>query len=165
MGALATLYTYEGQYDKTLHIYLRLKRPEAFSLIEKYSLFGSVQDKVALLMDFDQKRAISLFVKNTHSIPVAQVMQQLQGQSALQHAYLHALFLEDSQQGTDFNIRRVELYAQHDRDGLMPFLRQSIYPLEKAYEVCCISLSLSLSMCVSGVLIFFIFFFCLSLLW
>lgn len=86
-------YTYDQQFDKTLHIYLRLKRPHAFDLIGtypyprtpphahgradelrlpsgKYNLFHAIQDKVLLLIECDQDRAIKLFVDNVDKVPV-----------------------------------------------------------------------------------------------
>jgi hypothetical protein len=63
-------YTYDQQYDKTLDIYLRLRRGSAFDLIEQKDLFYAVQDKVLLLMNYDIDRAVQLLVNNTNRVPV-----------------------------------------------------------------------------------------------
>ncbi len=63
-------YTYDKQYDKTLHIYLRLRRGNAFDLIQEHNLFDSIRDKVALLMTYDQEKAVQLLVSNTDRVPV-----------------------------------------------------------------------------------------------
>ena len=38
MDALAKLYAYNGEYEHTLHIYLRLQRGDAFGLIAQVLL-------------------------------------------------------------------------------------------------------------------------------
>jgi tetratricopeptide (TPR) repeat protein len=135
MDALATLFTYDKQFDKTLHIYLRLKRATAFQLIDKHNLFHAIQDKVKLLLECNEEQAIKLLVEHVDKIPVRTVVQQLMDQPRLLHAYLHNLFVKDPHAGEEFNLLRIELYAKFDYRQLKPFLIHSIYPLEKAYKV------------------------------
>jgi len=73
------------QPAKALPYFLRLRRPDVFSLIREYNLFAAVQDQALLLVDFDRERkageddtkveghgsAIQLLVDHTHSIPVS----------------------------------------------------------------------------------------------
>jgi hypothetical protein len=47
-------YAYSGQPDKALEYNLRLRRPNVFNLIRDHGLFSAIQDKVLLLMEFDQ---------------------------------------------------------------------------------------------------------------
>ncbi|CAI2161428.1 16876_t:CDS:10 [Funneliformis geosporum] len=54
MECLAELYAYNHQPDKALEYNLRLLRPNVFDLIREYNLFSAVQDKVLLLMEFDE---------------------------------------------------------------------------------------------------------------
>ncbi|GES86213.1 vacuolar assembling protein VPS41 [Rhizophagus clarus] len=54
MECLAELYAYSGQPDKALEYSLRLRRPNVFELIREHSLFSAIEDKVLLLMEFDQ---------------------------------------------------------------------------------------------------------------
>jgi vacuolar protein sorting-associated protein 41 len=74
MDALATLYTYDKQYDKTLEILLQLKRGNAFELIRQHNLYDAVHDKVVLLMDFDREKAVEMLVMNADKIPISQVI-------------------------------------------------------------------------------------------
>lgn len=137
MDALALLYTYDRQYDQTLHIYLRLRRRDVFELIQKHDLFDSIQDKVLLLLQVDQAEAIRLLVANVHRVPMQQVVAQLREHPPLLHQYLHAVFVKDARLGEAFHELQVELYAEYDRKNLLPFLHQSTaYPLEKAYRIC-----------------------------
>eukprot|EP01119_Soliformovum_irregulare_P019120 TRINITY_DN5998_c0_g1_i1.p1 TRINITY_DN5998_c0_g1~~TRINITY_DN5998_c0_g1_i1.p1 ORF type:complete len:882 (+),score=254.78 TRINITY_DN5998_c0_g1_i1:60-2705(+) len=137
MDALAKLYTFDKQFDKTLEIYLRLKRGNAFDLIKEHDLFDSVRDKVALLMKYDAGKATSLLINHLDRIPIEQVVDQLKSEPKLLHLYLHTLFIKDPQAGRDFHELQVTLYADYDYKLLLPFLRQSnYYPLEKAYKAC-----------------------------
>jgi hypothetical protein len=61
---------YERQYDRALNIYFRLRRPDVFEFIQDHNLFSSVQDKVSLLLEFDEKRALELLINNTEQIMV-----------------------------------------------------------------------------------------------
>lgn len=54
MYLLKRRYAYNHEPDKALEYNLRLRRPNVFDLIRDYNLFSAVQDKVVLLMDFDQ---------------------------------------------------------------------------------------------------------------
>lgn len=79
-------YTYNNQPDKAIEYNLRLRRPNAFELIQEYNMFDAVKDKAVLLMEFDQHLlekegetkskpskmpAVQLLVKNTDAIPVS----------------------------------------------------------------------------------------------
>ncbi|CAG8508593.1 12818_t:CDS:10 [Ambispora leptoticha] len=54
MECLAELYTFNREPDKALEYSLRLRRPNVFDLIRDYGLFSSIEDKIVLLMEFDQ---------------------------------------------------------------------------------------------------------------
>jgi len=137
MDALAKLYTFDKQFDKTLHIYLRLKRGNPFELIEKYNLFDSIRDKVALLMQYDKDKAVQMLINNIDRISIEQVVSQLKDEPRLLHEYLHNLFVKDAHAGKDYHELQVTMYADYDYKYLSSFLRQSnYYPLEKAYKVC-----------------------------
>lgn len=84
-SALAELYTYAGQFDKALHIYLRLKRGNPFQLIEKHKLFTNIRDNVLLLIRFDATQAIDLLIQHVNAIPVASVVEQLRKERPLLH--------------------------------------------------------------------------------
>ncbi|ELR10906.1 7fold repeat in clathrin and VPS proteins repeat-containing protein [Acanthamoeba castellanii str. Neff] len=105
------------------------------NLITTYNLFHAIQDKVLLLIECDQDRAIKLFVDNVDKVPVKTVVQQLNDTPRIQHAYLHALFTKDPHLGEEYTLLQLKHYAEYDYKQLKPFLIQTIYPLEKAYKI------------------------------
>ncbi|KAI8139914.1 hypothetical protein BJV82DRAFT_625472 [Fennellomyces sp. T-0311] len=161
LECLADLYTYNNQPDKAIEYNLRLRRPNAFELIQEYNMFDAVKDKAVLLMEFDQhlleseekkrqeggspksikKRtqmpAVQMLVKNTEAIPPNKVVRQLRSHRRFLHIYLDALFDRDRHIGYEFHDMQIELYADYDYPKLLDFLRASHYvSLEKAYNVC-----------------------------
>jgi hypothetical protein len=135
-NALAELYTFAGQFDKSLHIYLRLKRGNPFQLIEKYKLFSNIRDKVELLIGFDAGRAVDLLLNHTAEISVASVVEQLKESRMLQHQYLDALWRRNPNAGVEFHELQISLYADFDYPRLMSFLRTAKTQPEVALEVC-----------------------------
>ncbi|KAI8073983.1 hypothetical protein BC940DRAFT_363920 [Gongronella butleri] len=156
LESLADLYTFNDQPEKAIEYNLRLRRPNAFDLIQEYDMFDAVKDKAVLLMEFDQHLlakakkedpahvakpaampAVQMLVKNTEAMPIAKVVQQLRGHRQFLHIYLDALFDRDAHLGFEFHDIQVELYAEYDYNKLLDFLRTSNYiSLEKAYRVC-----------------------------
>ncbi len=141
---LAILYGNDKQFDKALAIYLKLGHGDVFGLIEKHNLFHSIQDKIALLMNFDNKKAIELLIRNASKISPKVVLDQLKSSSGggggagagvganvggtgvstvssgrLQYEYLDALTTLDPHAAKDFGKLQVELTAEHNRDKLM----------------------------------------------
>ncbi|CAG8773162.1 2961_t:CDS:2, partial [Racocetra persica] len=159
-------YAYNREPEKALEYNLRLRRPGVFELIRTYNLFSAVQDKVILLLDFDQHLmseaqkenetkdkpnymlgvsqvkaknmpAVQLLIENTDSVPISHVVSQLRSHRHYLHIYLDALFTRDHHMGFEFHDLQVELYAEYDYQRLIDFLRASnYYHLEKAYEIC-----------------------------
>ncbi|KAI9281912.1 hypothetical protein BY458DRAFT_468772 [Sporodiniella umbellata] len=152
LECLADLYTYNNQLDKAIEYNLRLRRPNAFQLIEEYNMFDAVKDKALLMMELDQDLlkkeedsemtptkmpAVQLLVKNTDAIPPEKVVKQLGRHRQFLHIYLDALFNRDRHLGYQFHDTQVELYAEYDRPKLLDFLRASHYiSLDKAYKKC-----------------------------
>ena len=64
-------YLYDNQYDKTLEIYLSIRKGDVFGLIHKHDLFSVVENQVLPLMKFDESEAIRLLINNTDRIPVS----------------------------------------------------------------------------------------------
>lgn len=52
--------TYDQRYDKALEIYLKLRHKDVYQLIHKHNLFASIEDKIVLLMDFDEKVKVNI---------------------------------------------------------------------------------------------------------
>ncbi|ORY33376.1 hypothetical protein BCR39DRAFT_563909 [Naematelia encephala] len=141
LRGMAELLLKLRQPAKALPYYIRLRRPETFDLIREYNLFAALKDQALSLVQFDQDvgqgAAIDLLVDNTHSIPIEHVVHQLETDPRLLHLYLDALFVKDPQSCAPYNDTMVGLYAAHDPEHLMPFLRASnYYDLEKAYNIC-----------------------------
>lgn len=137
LQALAELYSYDHHYDKALAIYLKLKHKDVFQLIHKYNLFKAVNDKIVMLMEFDEERAVKLLIENTDKVPIKSVVDQLKGHKFLLYLYLHALFMKDSQKNTELHALLVELYAEFSREHMMQFLKISNhYPLQTALQLC-----------------------------
>lgn len=137
MQTLGELYIYDQRYDKALAIYLELGHKDVFKLIHKRNLFDSIQDKIVLLMKFNTREALEMLISNTDKVAVKKVVSQLQDHRYLLYQYLDALFQKDPNHGKDFHAMQVELYAEFDRDRLLPFLKTSnYYPLQQALEQC-----------------------------
>mmetsp|Transcript_26359 Transcript_26359/g.79200 ORF Transcript_26359/g.79200 Transcript_26359/m.79200 type:complete len:896 (-) Transcript_26359:107-2794(-) len=137
METLGELYTYDKQFDKALHIYLKLKRGDVFNLISKYNLFDSIQDKIVLLMEFDAEKAAELLVNNTQRVSVVDVIAQLESKERYQYVYLEKLSFVDAHAGRDFGTLQVRLTAKYHPERLMALLKQSNYiPLKDAMQIC-----------------------------
>eukprot|EP00658_Telonema_sp_P-2_P014015 TRINITY_DN15314_c0_g2_i1.p1 TRINITY_DN15314_c0_g2~~TRINITY_DN15314_c0_g2_i1.p1 ORF type:complete len:390 (+),score=128.30 TRINITY_DN15314_c0_g2_i1:283-1452(+) len=135
--ALAELFLCARQYVQALDLLLQLGQQEVWQLITEHGLFGSIQDKVLMLMRFDAGKATDLLVQHTEDVPVSLVVQQLQPEPAMLHEYLHQLFLFDESKGTAFHDLQVSLYAQFDRPSLAHLLDSSnSYKLETALQTC-----------------------------
>ena len=52
--ALASLFSYQGKYDKAVAILLKLGHEDVFQLIREHSLFDAAIDKVPELMNLNQ---------------------------------------------------------------------------------------------------------------
>ncbi|XP_047317106.1 vacuolar protein sorting-associated protein 41 homolog [Impatiens glandulifera] len=141
--ALAELYVIDGQYEKAFALYADLMKPDVFDFIEKHNLHDAIREKVAQLMLVDCKRAVPLLIQYRDLITPSEVVSQLlavgnkSDSRYLLHLYLHSLFEANPHAGRDFHDMQVELYADHDKKTLLPFLRSSQhYTLEKAYDIC-----------------------------
>jgi hypothetical protein len=135
--ALATLYEATGQYSRALDLYLSLRRSDVFDFIQRHGLFDSVADKVLTFMELDLPRSLQLLVENVDRLPVELVVSQLAGRSYFEHLYLDRLFKTDVRRGAAYHNRQVELYAEHEPECLLPFLRSSEHINWKtALQVC-----------------------------
>jgi len=137
LQTLGTLYARGKKYDKGLAIYLKLRDAGVFEMIHEHNLIEFVKDKIASLMEIDEKKAVKLLVDNIDIISVEHIVRQLLNLKKQLHMFLYALFLKDAHAGQDFHEMQVELMAEFDRAKLLSFLRSSnYYALEKAFKVC-----------------------------
>ncbi|VDK40617.1 unnamed protein product [Cylicostephanus goldi] len=133
--ALAHLYLHERKFDSALKIYLSLKDPQIFAVIDKYQLFEQVKDQVSELMRINTDRALRLLLDNEDNVPASLVMAKIARQPKLQLAYLTKLL--NKNEGAEYADQAVRLYADHDRKKLIPFLRKNEnYHIRKALEIC-----------------------------
>lgn len=137
LECLGELYTFQNRFDKALAIFLRMKHKDVFSLINKHNLFDSITDRIVQLMQFDQEKAVKLLLDNIGKIPIKKVVQQLEQSPELLHCYLDKLFQKDPQLGQEYHALQIKLYAEYDREKLLPLLKNSTHcPLQKALEEC-----------------------------
>ena len=71
--SFAIAHWMEYLYFQALHVSLvtRIRTKDVFKLIHQHNLFSAVGDKILLLMDFDEERAVKLFLDHTDAIPVS----------------------------------------------------------------------------------------------
>ena len=140
LSCLALLYSNQEQFDKALSIYLELRNPDVFDLIHKYSLYHSVQDKIATLLELDREQGVGMLVEQEERITPDSVVSQLEADKRpdLLNLYLDALFEKNPQRNTKFHEKQVYLYAEYNRAKLLNFLRRTTHniPLPKALELC-----------------------------
>lgn len=142
LRALARLYSFEGKHDLAIAIYLRIRAAdEVFSLVRQHGLYGVMREKLALLIELDEEKAVRLLVACTDDLPPATVSQhlRLQGSSSSRalYRYLDALFESGPSKCEGQHMELARLYAQFAPDKLLPLLRLShSYPLEEALQLC-----------------------------
>lgn len=82
--SLAHLLAYVRNFQKAIDIYLLLKDKAIFGVINRYSLFLLVKDRIVELMQIDEDLARSILIENADLIPVNQVIVQLNKHPKLQ---------------------------------------------------------------------------------
>jgi hypothetical protein len=76
-------------------------------------------------------------MENTHSIQMESTLKQLEKYPKYLHVFLDALFHSDPMEATSYHTLQVLLFAEFDRDFLLPFLKTSgHYSTKKAFELC-----------------------------
>ncbi|GAB5371679.1 hypothetical protein AAMO2058_001600500 [Amorphochlora amoebiformis] len=137
MRALGELYMFDKQFEKAIQVYLQLKSDEVFMYVRSLDLFGFVKGYVLQMMTLDQPKTLELFMENLHRFTVREVVDQLEENPRLLHAFLNELFLKDPALGAEFHNRQVELYVQFDQKKLLYFLQNSnFYHQETALKLC-----------------------------
>ncbi|KAK3752405.1 hypothetical protein QZH41_008609, partial [Actinostola sp. cb2023] len=132
LETLGEMYTRQKRYDRSLAIYLKLGHHDVFNLIHEHNLFKSIKDKIVMLIELAPVKAVKMFLDNLDKVSVDDVVRQLNKRPELLHTYLDALLQKDPEAGMDYHELQVGLYAEFDRDRLLPFLRNSnYYPLQK----------------------------------
>lgn len=134
LEALAILYSHERDYDKALKMYLKLQHKDVFQLIKKHNLYGAIKQMIVELIKLDNEKAIAMLLEKNKIAPEV-VVSELENHESFLYMYLDALDKVDSSGKFDWKL--INLYAKHDREKMLPFIRRSrTYPLQEAYELC-----------------------------
>uniref|UniRef100_A0A1I8FBF7 ANK_REP_REGION domain-containing protein n=1 Tax=Macrostomum lignano TaxID=282301 RepID=A0A1I8FBF7_9PLAT len=99
---LARLYELSGEHEKTLSILLKLRSCDAFALVRRHRLHSHVA-----------------------GFSISSIISELSSNSGLLCDYLDAVHLKDPARVEKHADKMVELYADHARQKLLPFLRSS----------------------------------------
>uniref|UniRef100_A0A0N5D511 RING-type domain-containing protein n=1 Tax=Thelazia callipaeda TaxID=103827 RepID=A0A0N5D511_THECL len=133
--ALARLYLYERKYDKAILLHIMLNDKDVFKVIQQYQLFHLVKDDLTKLMNIDANLTVQLLIENAESLPTKTILAQLVKYPKVQIAVLNSLF--ERNEGEEFVDLAIRLYADHERDLLLPFLRKThVYDIAKALDIC-----------------------------
>ena len=142
LDCLAILYTQQSRFDKALEIYLRLKNPQVFALIQKHSLFKSIVDKIVELIELDQEKALKMLLENLQQLSMDKVIAQLKVRRDLYFIFLDQVTKKDptNQQKilkTEHYDDLVMLFAEFAPKRLLHFLKSTtFYDLTKSAERC-----------------------------
>eukprot|EP00850_Spirogloea_muscicola_P005291 SM000024S07753 [mRNA] locus=s24:238417:248992:- [translate_table: standard] len=129
--ALGEMYLQMKSYDQALDVFIELHLSRALDLVDTHRLYHRVHE----LVEIDEARAMAILVQNVEEFPPAAIVPQLLGSGdragrQLTYQYLHAMYEKEP-------MAAVELYAEFDKQTLLPFLRSSHhYPLDKAHSIC-----------------------------
>lgn len=137
LRSLSELYIYEKKYDKALAIYLTIGDDRVFEVISDYNMFSAILEKLEQLLKLNCEKAIQLLLDNIDKIPIDVVVSKLKDQTLFLYKYLDKLFIKNKEFGEKHHGLLVKLYAEHDQNRLLAFLKSSNnYPLEEALEIC-----------------------------
>lgn len=134
LESLAILYSYEKKYDKSLSMYLQLKNKGVFNLIQERNLHGVIHNMILDLMNLDKDKTVALLLEK-NQVPPEVVIEKLSDHEMQLYWYLDA-YDKSNPQG-QFHGKLVKLYAEYDREKLLPLLRRSDhYPIQEALDIC-----------------------------
>lgn len=84
LKSLAQLYVYERNFEKAVDMYMLLKDPAIFGVIEKHNLFPLFKGRIIELMEINADLAIRLLIDNEDDLSPGIVVTQLNKQPKLQ---------------------------------------------------------------------------------
>ena len=155
--ALALLYSRDQQHDKTLDIYIYMRKcqmscvdsvagitvEQVFLYIEEHNLHTQAGRRVAAIVELEPARGVQLLLQHAtrDTRDLHDIVQQLEPQPRLLHEYLRALFDFGDGGGThgleqapgyqklprDYHDKQVQLFADYQPARLEEFLRISTY--------------------------------------
>ncbi|XP_034472992.1 vacuolar protein sorting-associated protein 41 homolog isoform X2 [Drosophila innubila] len=134
LESLALLYSYQGNYESALRMYLKLQNKDVFELIRRFELYDVISKLIIPLIELDREGAFKILL-DTSKIKPEVVVHQLEQNQEYLYWYLDALEKTDSYGA--FHQKLVVLYAKYDRSKLLPFLRRSNdYVMQEALAIC-----------------------------
>ncbi|KAH8272159.1 hypothetical protein KR018_004495, partial [Drosophila ironensis] len=134
LESLALLYSYQGDYESALRMYLKLQNKDVFELIRRYELYNVISKLIIPLIDLDRELSFKILLDKKKIKPEI-VVNQLEQNPKYLYWYLDSLLKVDS--NNEFQKRLPFLYAKYDREKLLSFLRHSRkYDIQDAYVIC-----------------------------
>uniref|UniRef100_A0A1I8GNH8 RING-type domain-containing protein n=1 Tax=Macrostomum lignano TaxID=282301 RepID=A0A1I8GNH8_9PLAT len=134
---LARLYELSGEHEKTLSILLKLRSCDAFALVRRHRLHSHVVNKLPLLFNINRERTLQMLLDDQAGFSISSIISELSSNSGLLCDYLDAVHLKDPARVEKHADKMVELYADHARQKLLPFLRSSSgFKYELALALC-----------------------------
>ncbi|KAH8262946.1 hypothetical protein KR044_002288, partial [Drosophila immigrans] len=134
LESLALLYSYQGDYESALRMYLKLQNKDVFELIRRFELYDVISKLIIPLIQLDRERAFKILLDKSKIKPEVVVHQLEQNQEYL---YWYLDGLEKTESYGAFHQKLVALYAKYDRSKLLPFLRRSNdYAMQEALAIC-----------------------------
>ncbi|XP_026843794.1 vacuolar protein sorting-associated protein 41 homolog isoform X1 [Drosophila persimilis] len=134
LESLALLYSYQGDFESALRMYLKLQNKDVFELIRRYELYDVISKLIIPLIHLDRDRAFKILLDKKKIKPEV-VVQQLEQNQEYLYWFLDELHKINS--SNVFQRKLVELYAKYDRSKLLPFLRRSKeYVIQDALAIC-----------------------------
>ncbi|XP_043947351.1 vacuolar protein sorting-associated protein 41 homolog isoform X2 [Drosophila biarmipes] len=134
LESLALLYSYQGDFESALRMYLKLQNKDVFQLIRRYELYDAIPKLIIPLVQLDRERAFEILL-DKNKIKPAVVVHQLEHTPEYLYWYLDSLQKVDTNNA--YQSKLVSLYAKYDRNQLLPFLmRSKEYVILEALTIC-----------------------------
>ncbi|XP_051858563.1 vacuolar protein sorting-associated protein 41 homolog isoform X2 [Drosophila albomicans] len=135
LEALALLYSYQGNYESAMLMYLKLQNKVVFELIRRFELYDVISQLIIPLIQIDREGAFKILLDKSKIKPDVVVHQLEQNQEYL---YWYLDGLEKTESHGAFHEKLVGLYAKYDRSKLLPFLRHPLsnYTIQEALAIC-----------------------------
>lgn len=136
LEALAILYSYSGQHDKAIAMYIKIQNKGVFELIRSRKLYSTCQFMPKELMTLDSEKAINVFMEGK-VIEKDVIITKLSSNSYFLFLYLDALERRDSKSCQKYHSLLVKLYADFAHEKLLPLLKKSDhFSIQNALEIC-----------------------------
>lgn len=137
LEALAILYSYSGQHDKALAMYIKIQNKGVFDLIRSHNLYTTCQSMLKELMNLDANETISVLMEKNKVFDRDLIVSKLSNNSYYLYLYLDALERRDPKNCYKYHALLVKLYADFNREKLLPLLKESNhFSIQEALDIC-----------------------------